>query len=123
MGGGWFPAYNDGTGVGMHLIEQILQFKTSEITEWGIKKKISIADELFIGVHGSESPTKVTFPFLIASGALDTVYKTTIVLVGDSVILLNGTIAENVHDVDLPPIKRTGIQDNLGQGRDYYCQC
>jgi predicted peroxiredoxin len=64
-----------------------------------------MAIELFIGMHGSEDPTKATFPFLMANGALEAGQQTAIVLVGDSVVLMNNTVAENVHGVGLPPLK------------------
>ena len=64
-----------------------------------------MASELFIGLHGSEDPTKATFPFIMASGALDAGYKTAIILVGDAVVLMKSTVADNVHGVGLPPLK------------------
>lgn len=64
-----------------------------------------MASQLFIGTHGSEDPTKASFPFIMASGALDAGYKTAIVLVGDSVVLMKNTVADNVHGVALPPLK------------------
>jgi len=64
-----------------------------------------MASELFIGLHGSEDPTKATFPFLMAGGALDAGHQTAIILVGDSVVLMNNTVAESVHGVGLPPLK------------------
>lgn len=64
-----------------------------------------MASELFIGMHGSEDPTKATLPFLWASGALDAGHQTAIILVGDSVVLMNNTVAENIHGVGFPPLK------------------
>jgi uncharacterized protein involved in oxidation of intracellular sulfur len=64
-----------------------------------------MASELFIGLHGSEDPTKATFPFLMASGALDAGNQTAIVLLGDAVVLMNNTVADNVHGVGFPPFK------------------
>ena len=64
-----------------------------------------MASELFIGLHGSEDPTKATFPFVMASGALDAGYETAIILVGDAVVLMNSTVADNIHGVGLPPLK------------------
>ena len=61
--------------------------------------------ELFIGLHGSEDPTKATIPFLMAGGALDAGYKTAIILVGDAVVLMKNEVAENVHGVGFPPFK------------------
>jgi predicted peroxiredoxin len=64
-----------------------------------------LASQLFIGVHGSEDPTKATFPFVMANGALEAGYQTAIVLVGDSVVLMKDVVSENVHGVGLPPLK------------------
>jgi len=64
-----------------------------------------MASQLFIGVHGSEDPTKATFPFIMAGSALDAGERTAIILVGDAVVLMNSAVAENVHGVGLPPLK------------------
>jgi len=64
-----------------------------------------MASELFIGLHGSEDPTKATFPFLMAAGALDAGHQTAIILVGDSVVLMNNAVVESIHGVGLPPLK------------------
>ena len=64
-----------------------------------------MASELFIGLHGSEDPTKATFPFLMANGALDAGHQTAIVLLGDAVVLMNNTVADSVHGVGFPPLK------------------
>ncbi len=64
-----------------------------------------MASELFIGLHGSEDPTKATFPFLMAGGALDAGQQTGIVLLGDAVVLMNSTVADSVQGVGFPPLK------------------
>jgi len=64
-----------------------------------------MASELFIGLHGSEDPTKATFPFIMANGASDAGYQTAIILVGDAVVLMKNTVADNVRGVGLPPLK------------------
>jgi len=64
-----------------------------------------MGSELFIGLHGSEDPTKATFPFVMALGALEAGYKAAIVLVGDAVVLMKSTVADNVQGVGLPPLK------------------
>jgi len=64
-----------------------------------------MASELFIGLHGSEDPTKATFPFLMANGALDAGHQPAIVLLGDAVTLMNSTVADNVQGVGFPPLK------------------
>ena len=69
-----------------------------------------MASELFIGLHGSEDPTKATLPFLMANGALDAGYQTAIVLIGDAVVLMNSTVADNVHGVGFPPLKELMVK-------------
>jgi predicted peroxiredoxin len=64
-----------------------------------------MASELFIGLHGSEDPTKASLPFIMASGALDAGHQTTIILIGDAVVLMNNSVADNVHGVGFPPFK------------------
>jgi len=64
-----------------------------------------MASELFIGLHGSEDPTKATFPFLMAGGALDAGHQTAIILLGDAVVLMNSTVANSVQGVGFPPLK------------------
>ncbi len=64
-----------------------------------------MASQLFIGLHGSEDPTKATFPFVMAGGAVDAGYKTAIILLGDAVVLMNSTVADNVQGVGFPPLK------------------
>jgi predicted peroxiredoxin len=41
----------------------------------------------------------------MASGALDAGNQTAIVLLGDAVVLMNNTVADNVHGVGFPPFK------------------
>jgi predicted peroxiredoxin len=64
-----------------------------------------MTSELFIGLHGSEDPTKASFPFVMAGAAVDAGHKTAIILLGDAVVLMNSTVADNVHGVGLPPLK------------------
>ncbi len=64
-----------------------------------------MAKELFIGLHGSEDPTKATFPFLMANGALESGHQAGIILVGDAVVLMNDPVAAHVQGVGFPPLK------------------
>ncbi len=64
-----------------------------------------MASQLFFGVHGSEDPTKATFPFLLANAAVGEKYETAIILAGDAVVLMRTTVADNVLAVGLPPLK------------------
>ena len=64
-----------------------------------------MARELFIGTHGSEDPTKATLPFLLADGAVQAGHEPAIILVGDSVVLMNDAVVDSVQGVGLPPLK------------------
>ena len=63
-----------------------------------------MARELFIGTHGSEDPTRATFPFLLANGALEAGHEPGIVLMGDAVVVMNDAVAESIQGVGLPPL-------------------
>ncbi len=64
-----------------------------------------MARELFIGTHGSDDPTRATFPFMLADGAIEGGHEPGIILMGDAVQLMNNTVAENIQGVGLPPLK------------------
>ncbi len=64
-----------------------------------------MAKLLFIGLHGSEDPTKATFPFLVAGGALDAGHQVAISLLGDAAVLMSNTVADNIQGVGFPPLK------------------
>ena len=61
--------------------------------------------ELFIGTHGSEDPTKATFPFLMAGGAIDAGHEAAIILMGDAAVLMSDTVVDSIHGVGFPPLK------------------
>ena len=61
--------------------------------------------QLFIGTHGSEDPTRATFPFLGTSGALDAGHEPAIILMGDAVVVMRDAVAENTQGMGLPPFK------------------
>jgi predicted peroxiredoxin len=56
------------------------------------------------GTSGSEDPTKATLVFLHAKGAKEAGHDVSISLLGDAVVMLNPTIAKNIHGVGLPPL-------------------
>ena len=64
-----------------------------------------MARQLFIGTHGSDDPTRATFPFLLASGAIDAGHEPAIILMGEAVVLMRDTVVENVQGMGLPPLK------------------
>ena len=64
-----------------------------------------MARELFVGLHGSEDPTKATLPFVLAGGALEAGHEAGIVLTGDAVVLMNDAVVDSVQGIGLPPLK------------------
>ncbi len=57
------------------------------------------------GSHGTDDPTRATFPFFLAKGALDAGHEASITLMMDSVVVMKDDIAKNIQDVGLPPLK------------------
>jgi predicted peroxiredoxin len=60
---------------------------------------------LYLATHGSEDPTRATLPFLMAKGAAEAGHTVEIVLMGDSVVLFNDTVADSVQGVGVAPLK------------------
>jgi predicted peroxiredoxin len=59
---------------------------------------------LFIGTHGSESPTHAVLPFLQAQGALEEGHDVEVILVGDAVVLMKDAVAKATIPVGWPPV-------------------
>ncbi len=59
---------------------------------------------LFIGTHGSESPTHALLPFLSAQGAIDEGHDVELLLVGDAVVLMHEAVAKSTIGVGWPPV-------------------
>src|SRR6266542_4613271 len=49
---------------------------------------------LFVGTHGSESPTHAVLPLLQAQGAIDEGHEAELLLVGDAVVLMRDAVAK-----------------------------
>ncbi len=64
-----------------------------------------MASQLYISTHGSDDPTRATLPFLLAGGAIDAGHQPAITLIGEAVVLLRDTVADNVQGMGLPPLK------------------
>jgi predicted peroxiredoxin len=60
---------------------------------------------LYIATHGTDDPTRATFPFLMAKGALDAGHETGVMLMGDGALLIKDHIAEQVQGIGVPPLK------------------
>ena len=59
---------------------------------------------LFVGTHGSESPTHAVLPFLQAQGAIDEGHEAEIALVGDAVVLMKDAVAKATTPVGWPAV-------------------
>ena len=64
-----------------------------------------MAKLLYVGTHGTDDPTKATFPFLMAKGAIEAGHEAGIILMGESAPLMKDHIAQQVHGVGVPPLK------------------
>ena len=60
---------------------------------------------LYIGTAGTDDPTRATFPFLMAKGAIEAGHEAGIILMGEAAPLIKDSIAAQVHGVGIPPLK------------------
>ena len=63
-----------------------------------------MAKLLYIGTAGSDDPTRATFPFIMAKGAIDAGHEAGIILMGEAAPLIKDAIAAQVHGVGMPPL-------------------
>jgi uncharacterized protein involved in oxidation of intracellular sulfur len=63
-----------------------------------------MAKLLYIGTAGTDDPTRATFPFLMAKGAVDAGHETGVILMGEAAPLIKDSIAAQVHGVGIPPL-------------------
>lgn len=59
---------------------------------------------LYVGTHGPDDPTRATFPFHLAKGALDAGFEAKILLVGDGTYMMKDDIAQAIRGVAVPPL-------------------
>ncbi len=59
---------------------------------------------LYVGTHGPDEPTRATFPFHFANGALDAGFQAKVLLVGDGALLMKESIAREIRGVAVPPL-------------------
>ncbi len=60
---------------------------------------------LYIGTHGTDDPTKATFPFLMAKGAIEAGHEPGIILMGEAAPLIKDSIAAQIQGIGAPPLK------------------
>ena len=66
---------------------------------------------LYVGTHGPDDPTRATFPFHFAKGALDAGFEAKILLIGDGAFLMKDSIAREIRGVAVPPL--AGLMETL----------
>ncbi|MDQ4076952.1 MAG: DsrE family protein [Chloroflexota bacterium] len=64
-----------------------------------------MAKILYVGTFGSDDPTRATFPFISASGAVDAGHEAQVVLLGEATYLMKQEIVDQIHGVGFPPLK------------------
>lgn len=64
-----------------------------------------MATILYIGTHGTDDPTRASFPFFFARGAIEAGHQPGIILTMDAVLLIKDSIAQNIQGVGIPPLK------------------
>jgi predicted peroxiredoxin len=64
-----------------------------------------MAKILFVGTHGTDDPTKATFPFLFAKAALESGHQVGISLMGEAAPLIRDHIAAQIKGVGIAPLK------------------
>ena len=50
-----------------------------------------MAKLLYVGTYGTDDPTRATFPFLMAKGAIDAGHETAVTLMGESLMAFRST--------------------------------
>lgn len=64
-----------------------------------------MAKFFYLGLCGSENPTRAGLPFHLALGALEAGHQAEISLAGDAVVLMKNVVMESVLPVALPSLK------------------
>ena len=64
-----------------------------------------MATILYISTHGTDDPTRATFPFFLAKGAIEAGHQPRITMMMDNVLLMKDAMAENIQGVGIPPFK------------------
>lgn len=70
-----------------------------------------MANILFVGTHGTDDPTRATFPFMEAKGAIEAGFETGIILMMEAAPLIKDRISAQVQGIGVPPL--TELMDFL----------
>ena len=63
-----------------------------------------MAKILFVATHGTEDPTRATFPFMEAKGAIEAGHETGVILMMDAARLIKDDVAAQIQGVGVPPL-------------------
>lgn len=74
-----------------------------------------MAKILAVGTCGTNDPTKASFPFITAAGALAAEKEVAIALLGEAVYLAKPALAKTVHGVGFRPLPQ--IIEEVIQGK------
>ncbi len=64
-----------------------------------------MAKILLVGTHGTDDPTRATFPFMEAKGAIEAGHETGIILMLEAAPLIKDRIAVQVQGIGVPSLK------------------
>ena len=64
-----------------------------------------MAKVLFVGTHGTDDPTRATFPFMEAKGVIEAGHEAGIILMLEAAPLIKDRIAAQVQGIGEPPLK------------------
>lgn len=64
-----------------------------------------MATILYVASRGSDDPTMATFPFELAVGAVEEGQKASIALLGESVVLMKDSVADELHGFGCQPFR------------------
>ena len=59
----------------------------------------------FVGTHGTDDPTRATFPFMEAQGVIEAGHEAGIILMLEAAPLIKDHIAAQVQGIGVPPLK------------------
>jgi predicted peroxiredoxin len=59
---------------------------------------------MYVGLHGTNDPTRATMPFLLATGAGTAEIDTCVVLLGEAAMLAKPGMIDTIKGVGFPPL-------------------
>ena len=64
-----------------------------------------MATLLYHSTHGSDDPTRASFPYIAANGAIEAGHSAEVFLTGEAVYLMKDEVADAVVPVGWPPLR------------------